>query len=84
MTIQVAKIGQHVKATRDIVLARNAHVTVLSSAAPSVLRKGTLGEVIAVAQQHIEVVCKDGHGNGPDAWGLKLRIAKLVWGTSFE
>ena len=84
MTFRVAKVGQVVKATRDILLTRNTHVTVLSSASVLILRKGTEAEVTAVAQQHIELNCKDGHGNGIAAWGLQIRIAKVVWGTSFE
>lgn len=84
MIFQVAKVGQGVMAVRDIPLTRNTHVIVQSSAAPAVLRKGTKAEVIAVAQQYIDVVCNDGHGSGPESWGLKLRVAKIVWGTSFE
>jgi hypothetical protein len=84
MTFQVVKVGRVVQATRDIPLVRNAHVSVLSSAAPAVLHKGTQAEITAVAPQHVEVICKDGHGSGREAWGLKLRVAKVVWGTSFE
>jgi hypothetical protein len=84
MTIQVAKIGQIVQAARDILLMNNIHVTVLSSAAPSVLRKGTEAEVMAIQPQHIDLNCKDGVGHGSAAWGLKIRVAKVVWGQSFQ
>jgi hypothetical protein len=84
MTLQVAKVGQIVRAVRDIPLTRNTHVTVLSSASSPVLRKGTEAEIAAVSQQHIELNCKDGQGSGITAWGLKIRIAKVVWGISFE
>jgi len=84
MTIQVARVGQTVRAVRDIMLTNNVHVTVLSSAASSVLRKGAEAEVTAIHPQHIDLSCKDGPGLGPAAWGLRIRVAKVVWGSSFQ
>lgn len=85
MAIQVAKVGQIVRATRDIPLTRNAHITVLSSASIPILRKGTEAEVIAIETQHIDLNCKDGQSAlGTAAWGLKIRVAKVAWGTAFE
>ncbi|RAR47936.1 hypothetical protein C7401_15614 [Paraburkholderia unamae] len=85
MSNQVAKVGQIVRAMRDIPLTRNAHVTVLSSATRIVLRKGTEAEITAIALNHIELNCKDGDQSlGLAAWGLRIRVAKVVWGMSFE
>jgi hypothetical protein len=78
------KIGKVVRSIRDISLTRNVHVTVLSSAAPIVLRKGIEAEITAVSPTHVEVICKDGYGHGAAAWGLKLKVAKVIWGQSFE
>ena len=78
------QVGKIVHAIRDIPLLRNTHVTVLTSAARPVLSKGTEAEITAVSPTHVDLNCKDGFGNGPAAWGLKLRIAKVVWGQSFE
>lgn len=79
------KVGQVVKAARDILLKNNLHISVLSSAAPMTLAKGTEAEIIDVQPTHIDLNCKDGSPYlGPAAWGLKLRVAKVVWGTSFE
>jgi hypothetical protein len=57
---------------------------VLSSAAPQFLPNGTEAEVTAIEPRHIELNCKSGHGSGLTAWGLKIRVAKTVWGISFE
>ena len=84
MTIEVARVGQIVRAVRDIMLMNNVHVTVLSSAAPTVLRRGAEAEVTAIGPQHIDLNCKDGPGQGPAAWGLRIRVAKVVWGSSFQ
>ena len=84
MTNHVAKVRQIVKATRDIPLTNNVHVTVLSSASPLVLRKGTEAEVMAIAPEHVDLNCKDGPGHGLSAWGLRLRVKKVVWGISFQ
>jgi hypothetical protein len=43
------------------------------------LPKGSQAEIAAVSSQHIDVNCNDGSG-----WGLMLRIAKVIWGTSFQ
>jgi len=84
MSLQIAKVGQIVKATRDIPLSNNVHVTVLSSASPQILPAGTEAEVIAVEPRHIDLNCKVGPGHGPAAWGLQIRVAKTVWGISFQ
>jgi hypothetical protein len=73
-----------VKAVRDIILTKNMHVTVLSSAGPAFLPRGTEAEIRAIGPTHIEINCKDGFGHGPTAWGLKIKIAKVIWGISFE
>jgi hypothetical protein len=79
------RVGQRVKPTRDVILSGNAHVSVLSGAAPFVLSKGTLAEVVDVAAAHIDLNCRDGPSSaGIHAWGLKVRVAKVVWGTTFE
>lgn len=79
------RVGQHVKASRDIMLNKgNMHVTVLSSASGPVLKKGTEAEITSVSPAHIELNCKDGFGNGLNAWGLKIKIARVVFGNSFE
>jgi hypothetical protein len=83
MTLQVARVGQVVRATRDIILTKNVHIEVLSAATPLILPKGSEAEVTAVAPQHIELNCKVGHGHGIAAWGLRIRVAKVVWGISF-
>ncbi len=78
-------VGRLVRASRDILLNKqNTHVVVLSSAAPTVLKKGTEAEITAVLPNHIELNCKDGLGSGASAWGLKIRVAKVVFGISFE
>jgi hypothetical protein len=84
MNASQLRVGKLVRAVRDIPLANNIHVKVLSSAAPRILPKGTEAEVIGLTPTHVEVNCKDGHGHGPDAWGLKIAVAKVVWGISFE
>ena len=71
-------------AMRDIQLTGNMHVKVLSSSAPRVLPKGTEAEVTAVHATSVEINCKDGGGAGIHAWGLKLSLAKVVWGISFS
>jgi hypothetical protein len=78
------QVGKVVRSMRDIPLARNVHVKVLSSAAPQILPKGTEAEVVGLTPTHVQLNCKDGHGHGPDAWGLKIAIANVVWGISFE
>ncbi len=79
------KVGQIVRATHVITLKGNAHISVLSSAAPLTLAKGTEAEIIDVQPMHIDLNCKDGpHAGGLAAWGLRIRVAKVVWGTSFE
>ena len=79
------RVGQVVKATRVIFLQNNAHVAVMSTSAPVSLAKGTEAEIVEVQPMHIVLNCKDGaHSAGPSAWGLKIRVAKVVWGTSFE
>jgi len=84
MSLQIAQVGQIVKAVRDIPLVNNVHVTVLSSAAPQLLPSGTEAEVTAVEPHHIDLNCKDGQGHGAAAWGLKIRVAKTLWGISFQ
>jgi hypothetical protein len=82
--IQQLVIGKIVKAARDIPLTRNIHVTVLSGSTPLFFRKGSEAEVVAITPQHIDLNCKDGHGLGPAAWGLRIRVAKVAWWNSFE
>jgi hypothetical protein len=81
--MQGQKVGQVVRASRDIPLTHNIHVTVLSGSTPVFLRKGTQAEVVAISAQHVDLNCKDGAGVGPTAWGLMIRIAKVAWWNSF-
>ena len=83
MSAPALKVGQIVTASRDIPLVCNVHVAVLGSATPAILPKGTEAEILAIAVHHVDLNCKDGHGFGPSAWGLKIRIAKVVWWNSF-
>ena len=78
-------VGAHVKASIDILLNKNnIHVTLLSSAGPPIIKKGTEAEITSVNPTHIELNCKDGPGPGIHAWGLKIKIARVVFGVSFE
>jgi hypothetical protein len=84
MPVFPPRVGQVVRASHDVFL-NNIHITVLSSAAPMMLAKGTEAEIIDVQPMHIDLTCKDASpSSGPSAWGLKLRVAKVVWGTTFE
>jgi hypothetical protein len=84
VSLQFPKVGQLVKASRDIHLnIRNVDFTILSSAGPALLPKDTEAEVTAVTPQYIEVNCKTGGVPGLHAWGLKIRVARHAWGTSF-
>lgn len=77
--------GQLVKASRDIPLMGNVHVRALSSSAPQMLHKGTVAEISDITSVHIDLNCKDGSGAaGIHGWGLKIRVARVVWGTAFE
>jgi hypothetical protein len=78
------RVGQVVRASHDIMVTKSIHITVLSSAAPLVLKKGTEAEISAITPSAIEVNCKAGHGHGPNAWGLKLKVARGVWGNTFS
>ena len=78
------RVGDLVFAMRDIQLTGNMHVKVLSSSAPRILPKGTEAEITAVHATSVEINCKSGGGVGIHAWGLKLSVAKLVWGISFS
>ena len=84
MTLSLPRVGQTVKAMRDIILAKNIHVAVLSNTSPAVLPKGSMADVVAVSSNHIDLNCKaDPASNGVHAWGLKIRVARVVWGVSF-
>lgn len=77
------RVGQQFRAVRDIPLVGNVFVKVLSSSTPIKLAKGTHAEIVEIAVDAITVNCKAGVGNGPSAWGLKLRVAKVQWGSNF-
>jgi hypothetical protein len=57
----LCRVGQAVRAIRDIPLVRNTHVQIISAAGPTMLRKDTEGEITLITSQHIELNCKDGH-----------------------
>lgn len=79
------QVGHIVKAAITIQLRNNAHITVLSSASHATLAKGAEAEITAVQPMHIELNCKDGSpAMGIAAWGLKIRVARAVWGTYFD
>jgi hypothetical protein len=83
MSIAFHQVGQVCRAMRDIPLVKNVHVTLLTHG-PSVLPKGTEAEITAITRDHIELNCKDGTGVSPAAWGLRIKVAKVVFGISFE
>ena len=79
------KVGQLVKAARDIPLVGNTHISILSSVGPNNLPKGTRAEITNIQPMDIDLNCMDGNPSlGMDAWGLKIRVAKVVWGSDFE
>jgi hypothetical protein len=76
------RVGQVVRSLRAIPLVNNVHVVRLTHG-PQVLPKGTEAEIESLEPLHIILNCKDGSGYGVHAWGLRIRIAKVVYGVSF-
>ncbi len=83
MAPTLPRVGQVVRATHDLPLVGNTHVTRLSHG-PATLPKGTEAEITAIDREHIELCCKDGASAGPSAWGLRIRVAKTIFGIRFE
>jgi hypothetical protein len=79
MPIQLPQVGKVYRSVRDLPLVNNTHVARLSHG-PPILTKGTEVEITAVLPKEFELNCKDGQGT----WGLKIRIAKVIFGTTFE
>ncbi len=82
MPITLPHVGQHVRATRDLLLVGNAHAVRLTHG-PATLPKGTEAEIEEITTEHMVLNCKDGPGQGASAWGLRIRIARVIFGTTF-
>jgi hypothetical protein len=77
------EVGQAVRSIRDLILVGNLHVIRLTHG-PAVLPKGSEAEITAITQDgYIELNCKDGPGRGRAAWGLRIRVAKHIFGFTF-
>ena len=72
-----------VRARISIPIARNLHVTLLANG-PATLPAGTEGVISAISRDAIDLNCRELHMTGIHAWGIKVRIARPVFGVYFE
>lgn len=81
--VTLLNVGMSTRARINVTMVGNRHVTLLSNG-PAMLPSGTEGVITALTRDSIDLECRERYMTGIHAWGIKLRVTRVMFGQYFE